>query len=220
MTRLQEEVLRKLHSIGCTPKYDEPDGSLKVEYDGTEICTVMSGGQIHYKGSDQLTEEQNEAFEKIEHQIDVIKEYLSAYDSAQPFDIEGIQDYRKLSEFNGVVFGAKDMGEHGFQFSSWFKTYGGTGATMGNYSFDYEYSKKAFALRSGLVERNHVISDEQLENLYRCLAFTRDNNDSLTYKQEGEVGDLMCQIELALPYVKDNPDYQYSQDEDNGLTLN
>ena len=152
--------------------------------------------------------------------MDIIKEYLSAYDAAPQFEIEGIQDYRKLAEFNGVVFGAKDMGNHGFQFSSWFKTYGGTGATMGNYSFDYESAKQNFAIRSGLIDKHRLFTEEQLGDIYRCLSYTDCENGNLTYDQGKSIGDLMHQIENIMPEVINNPVYQFDNDESAGITLN
>ena len=47
MTILQQELSRKIRSIGCTAKYDDSDGSLKIVYAALKSGTVQSGGQIH-----------------------------------------------------------------------------------------------------------------------------------------------------------------------------
>ena len=214
MTRLQQEVSRRCYSLGCKAEYNNQDGSMQIIYDGANICRLHSDDSYTYKDGEHQTEEQKNMFLKVENLIDNCKEYITAYDKSQPFAIDGISDYRKLSEFNGVVLGAKDMGEHGFQFSSWFLTYGGSGATMGDYSFDYDYSKQSFAERSGLVDKARQFSNEQLENLYRCLAFTRENNDTLSYDQDKALGSLIERIEGILPYVEDNPDYTFGESND------
>jgi len=179
MTRLQQEVARKVYSIGCASEYKNESDILNITLNGQPICRLHSDGNYTYR-----SDEQAEAYLKVEDIIDKAKEYITAYENAPQFEIDGIEDYRRLSEFGDVVFGAKDMGaQNGFQFSSWFKTYGGTGATMGDYSFDYEYSKQSFAERSGLVNKNRQFTTEQLEDIHRCVAFTKDMVDGLTYEQ-------------------------------------
>ena len=219
MTRLQQEMARRLPTIGCSSEYDSESGALHITQDGELICKLQSKGFNSYRSDQHNTVEKRECFQKVEDMTDECKEYVGLYDKAPQIDINCICDFRNLAEFNGVVFGAKDMGDHGFQFSSWFKTYGGTGATMGDYSFDYEYSKQSFAERSGLVDKNRQFTDKELEDFYRCLGFTKDTNYSLTYEQERTLEKLMEKIESVLPYVKDNPDYVFEQTEDDGMTM-
>lgn len=219
MTRLQQEVARKAGNIGCSTEYNEQDGSMQIIYDGANICRVHSENDYTFRSDDRKTEAQEEMFDKIEKLIESTKEYVSAYNNAPPFEIDGIKDYHKLAEFNGVVLGEKDMGEHGFQFSSWLLTYGGTGATIGKYSMNYDDAKATFAERSGLVDKARQFSDEQLEDVYRCLGFTKDMNDSLTYDQEHNIINLMEKLEDVLPYLKDNPNFIYEPEEDSGMTM-
>lgn len=220
MTKQQHEVSRKLYDIGCTFQYDESQKRLFIQKDGEDICSLGDNGSCYSPPDVSLSDKQEEVYRNVEKLIDNAREYITTYENAKPFEIEGITDYLKLSEFNGVVFGAKDCGDYGFQFSSWFKTYNGTGATMGKYSFDYETSKQAFAERSGLVDRHRQFSNEQLENLYRCLAFTKNANNDLTYEQDKTIGDLIDKLEYVLPYLKDNPNYLCSPSDDGGITLN
>ena len=220
MTRLQQEVARKLHSFGCESEYKNETGILNITLDHQPICRLHSDDNYTYRSDEHKSEEQAEAYLKVEDIIDKAKEYITAYENAPQFEIDGIKDYRKLAEFGGVVFGAKDMGErHGFQFSSWFKTYGGTGATMGDYSFDYDYSKQSFAERSGLVDKNRQFTTEQLEDIHRCVAFAKDMVDGLTYEQDKALGELMDKIESALPYISDDPQFDMFPSEDDGMTM-
>ncbi len=220
MTRLQQEMARRLPSIGCSSKYDSVSGILHIALNEQPICRLHSDGNYTYRSDEHQSDKQAECFLKVEDMIDSAKEYISAYENAPKFEINGIKDYRKLSEFNGVVFGAKDMGsQYGFQFSSWLLTYNRTGAMLGDYSYNYESSKQAFAERSELVDKYLQFSNEELEDFYRCLGFTKDTNYSLTYDQERTLEKLMDKIEYILPYVRDNPDYQFEQNEDDGMTM-
>lgn len=220
MTRLQQEVARKLHSLGCASEHQNETGVMNISLEGQPICRIHPDNSYTYLPNDHATDNQVEAFHAVEKMIDTTKKYITAYENAPQFEIDGITDYRKLSEFNGVVFGAKDMGaQHGFQFSSWFKTYGGTGATMGDYSFDYEYSKQSFAERSGIVDKNRQFTNEQLEDIHRCVAFVKDMVDSLTYEQNKALGELMDKIESALPYISDDSQFDMFPSEDDGMTM-
>lgn len=182
-----------------------------------ELLKLHGNGSYSYDSGIQLTDEQESIYCKVEHLIDTAKEYLTAYENAQSFEIEGISDYRKLAEFGGVVFGAKDMGKHGFQFSSWFLTYGGNGATMGNYSFDYEASKENFAFRSGLVPRSKLFSAEEAENLYRCIDFTKENCESIDCTQERQLEKLLCKLGEGYPQLAET---QPTFDEDESPQMN
>lgn len=220
MTRLQQEMARKLHSLGCSSKYDSESGVLHISFNGAPVCRLHLDDHYAYRSEEHKTEEQRECLYKIENMIDNTKEYIAAYENAPQFEIKGITNYRKLAEFGGVVFGAKDMGEQiGFQFSSWFKTYGGTGATLGDYSFDYEYSKQAFAERTRLVDKRRQFTAKQLEDIYRCVAFAKDMVDSLTYDQGKALESIMDKVESALPYISDDPQFDIFQSEDDGMTM-
>lgn len=214
MTRLQQEIARRLPTIGCASEFDSESGILNITLNNEHICNLQPKGFNSYRSDEHNTDEKKECLQKIEDMTEQTKKYIELYESAPQFEIEGISDYRKLAEFGDVVFGAKDMGDSGFQFSSWFKTYGGIGATMGDYSFDYEYSMRSFAERSGLVDKNRQFTTEQLEDIHRCIAFTRAVNDNLTYEQDKSLENIIEKIESALPYISDDPEYYEFQSEE------
>ena len=59
--------------------------------------------------------------------------------------------------------------------------------------------KEAFVTRSGLIDKQRLFSDKQLGVLLRCLHFTADNDENLTYEQERNIGKLADQIGGLLP---------------------
>ncbi|MEG2521116.1 MAG: hypothetical protein RSA86_07265 [Christensenellaceae bacterium] len=103
MTRLQQEVARKLYSLGCAFEYQNETGILNITVDDQPIYRLHSDGNYTYRSDEHLTKKQAEAFLKIENIIDTTKEYITAYENAPQFEIYGIEDYRKLSEFGGDV---------------------------------------------------------------------------------------------------------------------
>ena len=62
--------------------------------------------------------------------------------------------------------------------------------THGDYSPNYTYVKEAFAVRAGLIDKDHVFSEDEAADLYRCVNHTRDDCENLTYEQEQKLKSL------------------------------
>lgn len=219
MTILQREVNRKLHLFDADGQYNRNLGELDILYDGRRLCSLNEKDHILSAAAERDTPERDDMYQSIGNMITHTKEYVRLYENAQPFEIEGISDYRKLAEFNGVVLGAKDMGDYGVQFSTWLLTYGGTGVTLGHYTFDYELAKNDFAERSGLVDKHRQFTNEQLADIYRCVAFSKDTVDSLSYEQDKALDELMDKIGCVLPEITDDPQFELFPSEDDGMAM-
>ena len=62
---------------------------------------------------------------------------------------------------------------HGFMFTTW-----------------EAYVKEAFAVRAGLIDKDHVFSEDEAADLYRCVNHTREDCENLTYEQEQKLKSL------------------------------
>ncbi len=112
-----------------------------------------------------------EAYFKIKDIARTVSEYCSAYEKAPVLKAEGLPDnYRCLFEFNGTVLAAKNS-EYGFEFVTWDRSYDNQAVCQGNYYKDYAAAKENFATRSGLINKDKLFSDEQLERLRCCVKF-------------------------------------------------
>ena len=120
-----------------------------------------------------------------------------------------------LGEMGDVVFGAKHSENFGFTFSSWYQDKERKSVTLGNYSGDYESSKEAFAVRSRLVDKNKLFSEEESANLYRCIEYVRDHMN-LTFDQDQGLRELEEKIVYAYPQLEESPP---SYDEDESMTM-
>ncbi|MEA4895388.1 MAG: hypothetical protein VB064_08995 [Oscillospiraceae bacterium] len=109
------------------------------------------------------------------------------------------EDYKQLADFNGVVL-AGDPTRFGVQLVTWDWDYGRTGVSQGHYMSNYyEAAKTDFAVRSGLVDRQRLFSDEQLTELYRWASNELDSNPNLTYEQEKSIENIRMQIRSLVP---------------------
>ena len=79
---------------------------------------------------------------------------------------------------------------HGFMFTTWEASDDRSYVTHGNYSPNYTYVKEAFAVRAGLIDKDHVFSEDEAADLYRCVNHTRDDCENLTYEQEQKLKSL------------------------------
>ena len=79
MTKLQQEVARKVHSIGCASEYKNESNILNITLGGQPICRLHSDGNYTYRSNEHKSEEQAEAYLKVENIIDKAKDYITAY---------------------------------------------------------------------------------------------------------------------------------------------
>ena len=54
-------------------------------------------------------------------------------------------------------------------------------------------------MRSGLVQKDALFEPEQLAEIYRALAFVREQDESLSFGRDQELAELMEQVGKSLP---------------------
>lgn len=75
----------------------------------------------------------------------------------------------------------------------------------GDYSPNYEYVKEAFAVRSGLVSKDRLFSENESAYLYRCVDFAKGNCETLTYEQERQLDKLQEKLTDGYPSLEAEP---------------
>ena len=113
-----------------------------------------------------------------------IYEYCSSYEKAAPLSADSLsKKYRSLAEFNDTVLAAKYNEEYGFEFVTWFRSSDGKSVCNGNYFSDYSSAKENFAIRSGLISKDKLFCEEELERLGKCVEFTLENDGNLHFDE-------------------------------------
>ena len=142
-----------------------------------------------------LTENVGDEYHDILQAARNIYEYCSVYEKAAPLKAERLsENYRCLAEFNGTVLAAKYSEQYEFEFVTWDRTY----------HSDYFAAKEDFAVRSGLVEKERLFSDDELLKLNCCIDFTLENGEYLDYDEEQALTRLKEKIEEIAPFPSDN----------------
>ena len=181
-------------------EFSEKDSCMIVSVDNGAEAKIYNNGTIA-----ALTENVGDEYHDILQAARNIYEYCSVYEKAAPLKAEHLsENYRCLAEFNGTVLAAKYSEQHEFEFVTWDRTYDGIGVCQGNYCSDYFAAKEDFAVRSGLVEKERLFSDDELLRLNCCVDFTLENGEYLDYDEEQALTRLKEKIEEIVPLPSDN----------------
>lgn len=173
----------------------EQDGLLPVEWMGLPLCKISDGASIRYAHEDVDILERERACQKATDLACMVREYMTLMEQAPPLKAQGLTgDFRTLAEFNGTVL-AGHQTKYGVHFVTWDWSFGRKGLNQGHYyQGNYLGAKQDFAIRSGLIPKQLLFSQEQLIEIYRCCADTLDAGFVLTADQEMCIKSVQEQI--------------------------
>ena len=193
--RYLEEVCISLHRAGFETKLPE-DCQLPILWNDAPLCRISGKGSVYYRREDTDTSQAEDALFRIEDIAAKTLEYMTAMESAPQLKASGLdEDYRILADFGGTVL-AGAPSKYGVQFVTWDWDYDCTGVSHGHYFMEnYDGAKQDFAIRSGLIHKEHFFSTEQLTEIFRCCA---DSVDEDFFEFTGEQEELIH----SLPEVK------------------
>ena len=211
MTIYQEEMLRKLPALECEGKPNPETNMLDISHHKIQMCSQNENGFIFENPRSRLTGDLAELQDAISIQAEIIREYVSLYDTSEQMTIPDVKQYRKLSEFGDTVLAATYSEQHGFMFTTWKQNNAKTYVTHGDYTPNYEYAKESFAVRAGLINKEQLFSEEEAADMYKCIGYTRDNCESLPYLQEERLKHLSETLRYGYPNLEYEPDSFYDQ---------
>ena len=200
---LQKELAKRLRGRFET----EPDGDgwLAVSSDGMPLCRVKYNGNCIVNDNPYLSEEYIGKIAEVQNELLTVKEYISLYEHAPQMKAADVSDYRQLASFGDTVLAATYSEKNGFMFCTWKQNADGDSVFWGDYSPNYEYVKEAFAVRSGLVSKHRLFSENESADLCRCVDFTKGNCETLTYEQERQLDKLQEKLTDGYPSLEAEP---------------
>ena len=131
-----------------------------------------------------------------------MREYVSLYEHAPQMKAADVSDYRQLAAFGDTVLAATYSEKNGFMFCTWKQNADGDPVFWGDYSPNYEYAKEAFAVRSDLVSKHRLFSENESADLCRCVGFAKANCETLTYEQERQLDKLQEKLTDGYPSLE------------------
>ena len=183
---------------------EQRDGLLPLEWCGAPLCRITAGGGAQFRREDLEREDAAEAFCRATDIAHTTAEYMRLMESSPPLRAKGLDgDYRMLADFNGTVLAGHPTGQ-GAEFVTWEWDYEHTGMCQGHYyGNNYPGAKQDFAIRAGLIPKELILEQSELDELYRCCQRTRELDETLTYQDEQRIIKAQERIELLAPGVQE-----------------
>ena len=197
--RYLEEVCISLHRAGFETKPPE-DCHLPILWNDAPLCRITGKGSVLYRQECVDSVRAQDALQTVIDTAKMTTEYMAILETATLLKAGGLTgDYRVLADFSSAVLAGHPT-ERGVQFVTWEWDFDRKGVHHGHYfQDDYEAAKRDFTVRSGLVPKDALFEPEQLAEIYRALAFVREQDESLSFGRDRELAELMEQVGGLLP---------------------
>ena len=214
--RFLEETAIRLRQNGFTVEPIE-DHHLPVCWGKGCLCRVSGKSSVLYRQENMDSIRTKDALQTVIDTAKMTSEYMAILENAPRLKASGLHgDYLVLADFGDAVLAGHPT-ERGVQFVTWKWDYDREGVHHGHYfQDDYNAAKRDFTVRGRLVQKDALFEPEQLAEIYRALAFVREQDESLSFGRDQELAELMNQVGGLLP--ADVP-RQRDAPEQSGMTM-
>ena len=197
--RYLEEVCISLHRAGFETKPPE-DCQLPILWNDAPLCRITGEGSVLYRQEHVDALGAQDALQAVIDTAKMTSEYMAILEYSPQLkatDLTG--DYRILADFGDAVLAGHPT-ERGVQFVTWEWDFDRKGVHHGHYfQEDYDAAKRDFTVRGNLVPKDALFEPEQLADIYRALAFVREQDETLSFGRDRELVELMDQVGGLLP---------------------
>lgn len=190
-----------LYARGLNPiEHATPEEPLEIYREREYICSVMPGGEVHYK---ERSEDADAIVNFIEdnYQNYILCEYLLG----MPFD--GVEDYKKFYEVGNSVLAARFMPNDKIEYVTWEYEYDRKGVMWGHYfGENFAAAKQDFAIRAGLIDKQKLFSNEQITVLHDACLYRSVNDMEITFDEERVLHSMIEHLEELSPQLAEEPE--------------
>ena len=197
--RFLEETAIRLRQNGFTVEPIE-DHHLPVCWEKGRLCRISGKGSVLYRQECVDSVRAQDALQSVIDTAKMTSEYMAILEYAPQLKATDLtSDYRVLADFGDAVLAGHPT-ERGVQFVTWEWDFDREGVHHGHYfQQDYDAAKRDFTVRGGFVQKDALFEPEQLAEIYRALAFVREQDESLSFGRDQELKELMEQVSGLLP---------------------
>ena len=178
------------------------DRRLEIFLHGQPVLFVSPGNEVFMLPSGSKNQEANELYHRVTIAADRVFEYVEAMENTPLLRARGLEDkFHLLADLGGAVLAGRERGNRqGYEFVTWVWDYDGIGVSHGHYYEDnFAGAKRDFAVRSGLIPRASLFSNEELTELYRATEHLLAEDPDLNDKQMKAIQDARLKIEFSVP---------------------
>ena len=129
-------------------------------------------------------------------------EYVEAMENTPLLRARGLDNkFHLLADFGGAVLAGRERGTgRGYEFVTWIWDYERVGVSHGHYyEDDFAGAKRDFAVRSGLIPKASLFSNEELTEIYRATDHLLAEDPNLNDKQIRAIQEARIKIEFSVP---------------------
>ena len=197
--RFLGETANQLRQNGFTVEPIE-DHHLPVSVEKGRLCRISGKGSVLYRQENVDNIRAQDALQTVIDTVKMTSEYMEILEYAPRLKASGLTgDYRILADFGDAVLAGHPT-ERGVQFVTWEWDFDRKGVHHGHYfQEDYDAAKRDFTVRGNLVPKDALFEPEQLADIYRALAFVREQDETLSFGRDQELAELMEQVGGLLP---------------------
>lgn len=190
MNIFEKEIMRRVKECDCGTVYRERGNSVSVTYDGTKIAKIHDG---KCEKTSELFGEESEKFLRINRLCENVSNYCSAYENGKPVNIPNFSDgYRIIFRVGKAKMAAQYDRKLGFEFVVW------SDNENSDFFVSYDKAREKFAILSGLVDREKIFDDEELQALYYCVFVTLEINDALNEDMLDLLREVKRKLDIAI----------------------
>lgn len=191
-----QQVHKKLMQSGITETKIKDD-CIEIYDEDNVIFKIDGKGGMFYSADKQFRDIVDKLHDKIHPIVCEVEEYLKAMENSTELKANDFNmPYRKLAEFNGVVFAGTEHSTGDYEFATW--DYSKNSLYQGHYYTDYKSAKADFATRSKLLNENLIFNKNELVEIYRCIEDTLGNGYELSDEQTNMLEKIQNRIKISV----------------------
>ena len=195
------ELSRRLGEQGIEA-FSTEGQRLKVRLHGEPVLFVSPDSEVFFLTAGNRNEESRALYHQVAETAEMVSEYMEAVQNAPLLQAPGLkEEFRLLADFGGAVLSGRERPDgSGYQFATWTWNYGRTCVSHGHYyEGSFQDAKEDFAVRSGLISRAQLFTQEELTELYRATDFSLDEGPEPDGRQLEALRQARTKIEYTVP---------------------
>lgn len=149
--------------------YNKEDRRLEIFLHGQPVLSVSPGNEVFLLPAGSKNPEANELYHRVAIAADSAFEYVEAMENTPLLRARGLENkFHLLADFGGAVLAGRERAAgQGYEFVTWIWDYEKVGVSHGHYyEDDFAGAKRDFAVRSGLIPKASLFSNEELTEIY------------------------------------------------------
>ena len=207
------ELAHRLQAAGITTGHPERN-QLTVLLNDQPVLFVSSESDVFLLPAGSNPPEASELYHKVAQTAEEVYAYVEAIQTAPLLHASGLSEkFHLLADFGGAVLAGRERENGwGYQFVTWLWDYNRNGVSLGHYfEDDYHAAKQDFAVRSGLISKAQLFSDEELSELYRSTDYLLENGPELQQEHLKAIQTARTKIEYIVPNLQERLEPEQNQ---------